>query len=114
MFCAYDLDVTQSVTASTSYELGGPRKARRRWFYLLFSLLDATSGTYSYSGAPVTHDVVRRRDGRIVYSVTTDTPLGHREARASIEKDLASLTIDEFNNQYGIEADPYASADPRP
>jgi hypothetical protein len=64
-------------------------------------LFDVLTGTLS-SQPPMEHRVKVRRTGEVVYRVKTDSDPAFHEARASITRDLERLTIDEFNEQYGL------------
>ncbi len=65
-------------------------------------LLDAVTGTVS-TQPPLEHQVRVRRIGEVAYRVTADSDPGFNEVRASISRDLNHLTIDEFNEQYGLK-----------
>lgn len=104
--CAADLgqtaDVAEGTRAASVYELSDPVPARRdliEWVVLLF---DAVMGTLS-AQPPMEHRVKVRRTGEVVYRVKTDSDPAFNEARTSISRDLDRLSIDEFNEQYGLK-----------
>ena len=66
-------------------------------------LLEGVTTGAAWTQPPMEHRVKVRSTGEIVYRVTTESDLAFNEARESISRDLDQLTIDEFNEQYGLK-----------
>ena len=95
-------EVADGSRAGSLYELCEPVPARRNiveWVVLLF---DAVQGTVS-AQPPMEHRVKVRTTGEVVYRVKIDSNPAFNEARSSIARDLDQLTIDDFNEQYGLK-----------
>ena len=89
--------------AASAYELCDPVPVKRDLIARLVLLLEVATSGASSAQPPMEHRVKVRSTGEIVYRVTTESDLAFNEARASISRDLNQLTIDEFNEQYGLK-----------
>ena len=105
--CAHNLRQTDRVAggtrAASAYELGDPVRVKRDLIARVLLLLEGVTTGAAWTQPPMEHHVKVRSTGEIVYRVTTESDLAFNEARASISRDLDQLTIDEFNEQYGLK-----------
>ena len=85
--------MADETSAAERYEQLVPTLDKRWWKYLLEVLV--SRGT----AIPVVIQVRDRTDGRIVYEVNTDDQQVYGD---SIAKDLASLTVAQFQDEYGL------------
>lgn len=95
-------------SASTRYELCEP-VAPRRWGLKALAAIAVTFLTRDGSGVTAYYGGLRwrvrdRETGDYVYEVTTSLGgLDAHEARASISRDLDSMTVHDFERAYGID-----------
>ena len=104
--CAHILGQTDRVAAGTraasAYELCDAVPVKRDLIARMVLLFKVATGAV-WTQPPMEHRVKVRSTGEIVYRVTTESDLAFNEARASISRDLNQLSIDEFNEQYGLK-----------
>ena len=104
--CAHILRQTARVAdgtrASSAYELCDAVPVKRDLIARVVLLFEVATGAV-WTQPPMEHRVKVRSTGEIVYRVTTESDLAFTEARASISRDLDRLSIDEFNEQYGLK-----------
>ena len=76
---------------------------RSRW-RILTSIIEALSGSQSSTFGPVDEFLFKdRTTAEIVHRSTIDEGPGVAEVKASIQKDLETMDLEEFCRTYGVE-----------
>jgi hypothetical protein len=97
--------------ASTRYELHGPAATgprARAWIgWVLGSVSLAIGGGLERTpSARMTYQVRTRSDGRIVHEVPAGSRVEARAAQESIGRALGTLSVTDFEKEYGIKEHP--------
>lgn len=90
--------------ASARYELLDPTPAPVNKSRRFMGIMQALGGFVPLATRPAWELQVRERTtGRIVYSTTTRNGVSLSAWQETLSKDLASLTRNEFDREYGID-----------